>query len=62
MTKATVVITISIFQCGPELRKHYAKTWREHIKDQLNNLGNGWGSRYADSIMKVRDQRHLFAH
>jgi len=48
--------------CNKKLQPHYKIQWREHITLKLNNIETGWGDRYANSIISLRDNRNRFAH
>jgi len=48
--------------CGRKLQDHHRQTWRDHLTEKLNLLESGWGDRYMDAIMKLRDRRHKFSH
>jgi hypothetical protein len=48
--------------CNKKLQPHYKIEWREYLTLKLNNLESGWGDRYINSIMALRDNRNRFAH
>jgi hypothetical protein len=48
--------------CNKKLQPHYKIGWREHLTLKLNDLESGWGDKYTNSIMALRDNRNKFAH
>ena len=50
-------------KCGKLPFRHHGPTWRKHFIEKLNEFESGWGDKYADTIVALRNEmRHKFTH